>query len=81
MHLNAENARQIIRPRGGEIVEEEGKKSRGRTRVTQKMLKMRGDPEMCMKTKDCTTICPTQRATFVPGWTLFYTKIQAFCRN
>jgi len=43
MHLNAENARQIIRPRGGEIVEEEGKKSRAGTRVTPKMLKMKGE--------------------------------------
>ena len=34
---------------------------------TQKMLNMKVDPEMYMKTKDRATDCPTQKATFVPG--------------
>ena len=34
---------------------------------------------MCMKTKDRATICPTQKTTFLPGWTPFYTKTQEFC--
>ena len=33
----------------------------------QKMLKMKGDPEMCMKTKDRLTKCPTKCRAFVPG--------------
>ena len=44
------------------------------------MLKMKEPPGMCMKTKDRTTICPTQKTTFVPGCTSFYTKIHVFCR-
>ena len=45
------------------------------------MLKMKGDPEMYMKTKDRTTFCPTQKATFVPGRTPFYTETQVFCAD
>ena len=63
------------------IAKAEGEKSLGRTRATQKMLKMKGDPEMSMKTKDRTTICPTQKTTIVPGCTSSHTKIQIFCRN
>jgi len=47
----------------------------------QKMLKMKIDPEMCMKTKDNATICPTQKTTFLPGCTPFYTETHVFCRN
>jgi hypothetical protein len=57
-----------------EIVEVRGKKSRGGSASTRKMLKMKVDPEMCMKTKDDTTICPTQKTTFLPGCTPFYTE-------
>jgi hypothetical protein len=60
------SAGEIIRARQGEIVEEKGKKSRGGPEQPQKMLKMNVDPEMSMKTKDRTTICPTQKTTFVP---------------
>jgi hypothetical protein len=38
-------------------------------------------PEMCMKTKDKATHCPTQKATFPPGCMPFYTAIQEFCSN
>ena len=33
----------------------------------QKMLKMKGDPEKCMKTKDRMTKCPMKSRAFVPG--------------
>jgi hypothetical protein len=56
-------------------------KRRAGKSITQKMLKMKGDPEMYMKTKDDPTICPTQMATFLPGWTQFYTNTHVFCRN
>ncbi len=75
---DAENTGQIIRRRRGEIVEAVGKKSRGETVQPQKMLKMKIDPEMSMKTKDRGTICPTQKMTFLPGCTLFYIKIHEF---
>jgi hypothetical protein len=39
----------------------------GGTQVPIKMLNMQVDPEMYMKTKDRTTICPRQNMTFVPG--------------
>jgi hypothetical protein len=45
------------------------------------MLKMKVDPEICMKTKDHATICPTQKTTFVPGCMPFYTETHVFCRN
>src|SRR5208282_6148017 len=43
------------------------------------MSKMKIDPEMCMKTKDKITICPTQKATFLPGCTPLYTEKHVFC--
>jgi hypothetical protein len=46
-----------------------------------KMLKMKVDPEMCMKTKDEATNCPTQKMTFLPGCTPFYTEMHVFCGN
>jgi hypothetical protein len=58
-----------------------GGKSRGRQRATQKMLKTEVDPEMYMKTKDHVTMCPTQKTTFLPSCTPFYTKTHVFCRN
>jgi hypothetical protein len=42
-----------------------GKRHAGRS-STEEMLKMKVDPEMYMKTKDRTTLCPTQKTTFVP---------------
>ena len=78
---NAENAGQIIRRKGNAIVRGMGKKSHGGTAGTQKMLEMKVDPEMYMKTKDRVTNCPTQKTTFLPGCRSFYTKIQEFCRN
>jgi hypothetical protein len=45
------------------------------------MLNMKVDPEMYMKTKDQVTICPTQKATFLPGCTPFYAKAHVFCGN
>ena len=56
------------------------KRRRGES-ITQKMLKMKGDPEMYMKTKGEATICPTQKTTFLPGWMQFYTKTHLFCGN
>jgi hypothetical protein len=58
-----------------------GRKVAGGDRAPQKMLKMKVDPEMYMKTKDHATICPTQKTTFLPGCTPFYTKSHVFCRN
>ncbi len=60
---------------------EGGKVARGGTAAPIKMLKMKVDPEMCMKTKDRTTFCLTQKTTFVPGRMLFYTKIHVLCTN
>ena len=54
------------------------RKSRGGQRAPIKMLKMKVDPEMCMKTKEQTTICPTQKTTFLPGCTPFYTERYAY---
>ena len=73
---DAENAGQIIRRRGGEIVEAEGEKSRGGGEHPKKMLKMKIEPTMCMKTKRQTTICPKQKTTFLHNCTTFYTKAQ-----
>ena len=36
---------------------------------------------MCMKTKDMATVCPTQKTTFAPGCTSFYSKMHIFCRS
>jgi hypothetical protein len=44
------------------------------------MLKMKVDPEMSMKTKDHVTLCPRQKATFLPGCTPFYTKNTYFAQ-
>ncbi len=52
-------------------------------RIAQEMLKMKEPPGMYMKTNDVTTICPTQKATFLPGCTPIYTEIHifwAYCR-
>jgi hypothetical protein len=68
---DAENAGQIIRRRRGQIVEAEGEKVARGTAQPKKMLKMMIDPEMYMKTKDRTTKCPTQKATFLHGCTPF----------
>jgi hypothetical protein len=38
------------------------------------MLKMKIDPEMCMKTKGQTTIFPTQKTTFLHSCTAVYAK-------
>jgi hypothetical protein len=69
-----ENAGQIIRRRGGEIVEAEGENVPRGSAQHKKMLKMMIDPEMYMKTKDRTTKCPTQKATFLHSCTAFYTE-------
>ena len=74
-----ENTRQIIQSRGGEMVEMWGKKSHGGTRALQKMLKMKVDPEMYMKTKERATICPTQKTIFLPGCTSIYTEMHVVC--
>jgi hypothetical protein len=42
---------------------------------------MKVDPEMYMKTNDKTTICPTQKTTFLPGCTPFYIEMPVFCGN
>jgi hypothetical protein len=57
-----------------------GKKSRGRAR-TIKMLKMKIDPTMCMKTNTHMTISPKQKMTFLHNCTPFYTKAHVFSRN
>ena len=59
----------------------EGNKTDRGKQPTQKMLNMKSDPEMCMKTKDKMTVCPRQKATFLPGCTSFYTKAPVFCGN
>jgi len=59
----------------------EGKKTAKGPPAPIKMLKMKVDPEMYMKTKNHATTCPTQKTTFVPGCTPFYTKSHLFCRN
>jgi hypothetical protein len=78
---DAKNAGQIIRRRGGEIVEAEGQKSGGGKGAPKKMLKMKVDPEMYMKTKERATICPTQKTTFLHSCTPFYTETHEFCRK
>ena len=61
---------------------EQRTKSRGEeASEPQKMLKVKVDPEMYMKTKDQVTIFPTQKTTFLPGCTPFYTEMQVFGRN
>ena len=62
-------------------VEAEEEKSRGGPQAPIKMLKMKVDPEMYMKTKGRVTICPTQKTTFVHSCTPFYTKRAVFCSN
>jgi hypothetical protein len=42
------------------------------------MLKMKDEPIMCMKTNGHVTIYPTQKMTFVPGWTPPYTEMHEF---
>jgi len=37
----------------------------------KKMLKMKVDPEMCMKTKGRVTYCPNQYRTFMHNWNDF----------
>ena len=46
-----------------------------------KMLNMKVDPEMYMKTKDRKTICPMQKVTFLHSCTAFYTKTHDFFSN
>jgi hypothetical protein len=78
---NSENGGQIVLPRGSESVEVESRKVARGLEQPKKMLNMKSDPEMCMKTKDRTTVCPRQKATFVPGCRVFHTKIREFGRN
>ena len=47
----------------------------GGFRAQKKMLKMKVDPTMCMKTKTRTTILPTQKRTFLCNCAPFYTEI------
>jgi len=67
--------------RNNPYVEAEDEKSRGGEQAPIKMLNMKGDPEMSMKTKGHATFCPTKKMTFLPGCTPFYTNSHVFCRN
>jgi len=60
----AENGGQVIRCRRGEIIEVEAEELRGGARK-KKMLKMKDEPTMCMKTKTRMTILPTQKTAFL----------------
>jgi len=63
------------------IAELRDEKSHGEARAPLKMLKMKDDPEISMKTKDRTTIPPTQKLTFLHSCAPFYTKIHVFSGN
>jgi len=59
-------------------VEVEGKSPAGEPQQPIKMLKMKVEPVMCMKSKGHVTIYPTQKMTFVPGWTPPFTEMHEF---
>ena len=73
--------RQIIR-RTTCAVETTSKKSHGGTHSKKKMLIMKDEPIMYMKTKGRTTMCPAQKPAFLQSCTAFYANdTPPFCRN
>ncbi len=62
-------------------VEAEDEKSRGGTESTPKDVKNEGRSGNVYENKGQVTLFPTQKTTFVPGCTPFYTKMQVFCGN